>query len=192
MSSSNECHDEVLRSIANVVKKKLPSPTNFTADLETTYCFPPHWLTSGHGLVGWLSEAVMACRANCLLWDIVWGGKGEEGNKVQWTCGSNWASWLQYLPHNTWGGLTRSTTPPRLYHSSPWTSHLSARPFQPPPPMLPGSHHWLIQDLVCKEQIKLMNYLCTYMYLVAITCHLFLLSFVAMAQLFCAVQSSCT
>ena len=53
-------------------------------------------------------------------------------------------------------------------------------------------HHRLIQDLVCKEQIKLMNYLCTYMYLVAITCHLFLLSFVAMAQLFCAVQSSLT
>ena len=43
-----------------------------------------------------------------------------------------------------------------------------------------------------KERDKLMNYLCTYMYLVAITCLLFLLSFVAMAQLFCAVQSSCT
>ena len=38
----NERHDEVLRSIANAVKKKLPTTTNFTADLETTYCFPLH------------------------------------------------------------------------------------------------------------------------------------------------------
>ena len=38
----NECHDEVLQSIANAVKKKLPPTTNFTADLETTYCFPLH------------------------------------------------------------------------------------------------------------------------------------------------------
>ena len=38
----NECHDEVLQCIANTVKKKLPPTTNFTADLETTYCFPLH------------------------------------------------------------------------------------------------------------------------------------------------------
>ena len=38
----NECHDEVLRSIAYAVKQKLSPTTNFTADLETTYCFPLH------------------------------------------------------------------------------------------------------------------------------------------------------
>ena len=56
-----ECHDKVLQSI---VAKKLPSTTNFTADLGATYHFPLHIApTDLH--IDMVSEAVMVC--NCLL-----------------------------------------------------------------------------------------------------------------------------
>ena len=41
-----KCNDEVLRSIANAVAKKLPPTTNFTADLEATHHFPLHIATA--------------------------------------------------------------------------------------------------------------------------------------------------
>ena len=56
-----ECHDKVLQSI---VAKKLPSTTNFTADLEATYHFPLH-IAPTDLRTDMVSEAVMLC--NCLL-----------------------------------------------------------------------------------------------------------------------------
>ena len=58
----NERHDEVLRSIANAIAKKLPPATNFTADLEATYHIAPTdlcpdivWWDDSHKQL-WLAE----------------------------------------------------------------------------------------------------------------------------------------
>ena len=93
----------------------------------STFPFTLHPLTC---IQTWLGGMTRRSRNNnCLLRDIVCVGKRNDGNKIWWTCVSNRMSQVQYHPHNTWGGFTWDTTPPRLHHSSTWTSHLPARAF---------------------------------------------------------------
>ena len=152
-----------MNAMMKFCKRSYPLPcTDFTADLETIYCFPLHIaLTDLHPDTVWWDDSEKQ------LWlaelTVCFETSFEEARERK---EAKYSELVAAINNTTliWGGLTGGggTTPPRLStlaqelaisHSQQDLSSLLHQCCQ----ALAGSHHRLIQNLVCKEQIELKN-----------------------------------